>query len=70
MKTELPFFDYLGTNPPFDMYSNNFMQAYRAGNTMWYESHPVASRLAEGFKNCFHLACGTDKIAMKKLLHY
>lgn len=49
MKTDLPFFDYLSANPPFDTYFNYFMRAYRAGNAMWYESYPVTSRLVEGF---------------------
>ena len=49
MKTSLPFFDYLGANHPYGMYFNYFMQAYRAGNSMWYESYPVAERLVKGF---------------------
>lgn len=51
MQSSLDFFPWLGANPTEASYFNHFMQAYRAGNAMWYEPdfYPVAERLVEGF---------------------
>ena len=45
------FFLWLAANPTQASYFNHFMQAYRAGNAMWFEPdfYPVAERLAKGF---------------------
>jgi hypothetical protein len=50
-KTELPFFAWLNTTPPFMSYFASFMTAYRAGKANWYDPgfYPVAERLIEGF---------------------
>jgi hypothetical protein len=51
MNTPLDFFPWLSANPTEASYFNHFMQAYRAGNAMWFEEdfYPVASRLVDGF---------------------
>lgn len=51
MGTDLGFFPWLGANPTPASYINHFMQAYRAGNAMWFEPdfYPVAERLTDGF---------------------
>jgi hypothetical protein len=50
-KTELPFFAWLNTTPPFMSYFASFMTAYRAGKANWYDPgfYPVAERLIKGF---------------------
>jgi hypothetical protein len=49
--TEENFFLWLAANPTQASYFNHFMQAYRAGNAMWFESdfYPVSERLLDGF---------------------
>jgi hypothetical protein len=51
MQSSLDFFPWLGANPTQGSYFNHFMQAYRAGNAMWFESsfYPVTERLVHGF---------------------
>lgn len=51
MNSDLDFFPWLGANPTEASYFNHFMQAYRAGNAMWFEPafYPVAERLIKGF---------------------
>lgn len=51
MQTDLGFFPWLAANPTQGSYFNHFMQAYREGNAMWFESdfYPVANRLERGF---------------------
>jgi hypothetical protein len=51
MKSSLDFFPWLGANPTEASYFNHFMQAYRAGNAMWFGPgfYPVTERLVEGF---------------------
>jgi hypothetical protein len=51
INTPLDFFPWLSANPTEASYFNHFMQAYRAGNAMWFEEdfYPVASRLVDGF---------------------
>lgn len=49
MKTDLAFFPWLAANPTQGSYFNHFMQAYRAGNAMWFEYYPVAERLEKNF---------------------
>jgi hypothetical protein len=51
MKSSLGFLPWLAANSTEASYFNHFMQAYRAGNAMWFESgfYPIAERLVEGF---------------------
>lgn len=51
MQSPLDFFPWLGANPTEASYFNHFMQAYRAGNQMWFESgfYSVEDRLVKGF---------------------
>lgn len=51
MQSPLGFFPWLAANPTQGSYFNHFMQAYRAGNDMWFEPnfYPVAERLVQGF---------------------
>ena len=51
MQSPLGFFPWLAANPTQASYFNHFMQAYRAGNAMWFEQtfYSVASRLVAGF---------------------
>jgi hypothetical protein len=51
MKSSLDFFPWLAANPTEATYFNHFMQAYRAGNAMWFEpnSYSVTERLVKGF---------------------
>ena len=50
-KTDLPFFPWLGANPPYMQYFGSFMMSYRAGKLNWYDPgfYPVAERLIDGF---------------------
>lgn len=51
MQSPLGFFPWLAANPTEASYFNHFMQAYRAGNAMWFEPnfYPAASQLVQGF---------------------
>lgn len=51
MNSSLDFFPWLASNPTEASYFNHFMQAYRAGNAMWFEQsfYSVTERLVDGF---------------------
>lgn len=53
MESPLGFFPWLAANPKQATYFNHFMQAYRAGNAMWFEPgfYPVSEHLDQGFNS-------------------
>ncbi|KAL3446918.1 hypothetical protein BJX65DRAFT_278281 [Aspergillus insuetus] len=50
-QSNLPFFEWLVTNPPNLQHFDSFMSAYRAGKANWYDPgfYPVPERMIEGF---------------------